>query len=614
MLWLALASLAVVLFAAVLLSAVNAGINGHHRGNFIEAFWASLVRTLDPGTMGFDNGWTFRLVSLFVTVSGIFLVSTLIGVIASGIDRKIDDLRSGRGPVAETGHTLIIGFTSMLPTIVEELVTANAREQRACIVVLSAAEKAVVVETIGSRVPDTGPTRIVCRTGDGADVDDLALVNPMAAKSVIVLADEESANDAFVIRATLALLTFDPDLVHTRIVAQCRDATSAAALRQVTGGLVTTVVSDDVIGHLAAQACRQSGITAVYRDLFDFEGSEMYFASFPELVGSTFAHAMLAFDHASALGIRSGDGTITLAPDPATVIGPDDFLIGVALDDRTFTLTGVPATLDLPEVEPAAPRGAREPEHFLVTGWSEIGPVILRELDGFAMPGSTVTVVADPRYCGPPDPQTFATLERLAVTTRALSHRDGAAITDLWAAHEPDHVLLLAYRDRLSAHEADAEVLMALLQLRHAIMLRGSGRAPTVVTELRDLRDVPLARTSGTDDYLVSDRLTALLIAQVAENPELSRVFDALLDAKTVEISLDPAPVATDGRHPATYGDLVRLGLAAGMVVIGYRVARVPDGVDEVLDGIVVNPPKHSPVRWGTGDRLITVGRRADPT
>jgi hypothetical protein len=83
--WLALATLAAILASAAVL-ALFVRIDGE-KPSFIEGFWVSLLRTLDPGTMGGDLGWGFRLVSLAVTFAGLFIVATLIGLITSGIDQ-----------------------------------------------------------------------------------------------------------------------------------------------------------------------------------------------------------------------------------------------------------------------------------------------------------------------------------------------------------------------------------------------------------------------------------------------------------------------------------------------------------------------------------------------
>ena len=62
--------------------------------SLLEGFWSSLLRSLDPGTMGSDNGWPYRVVSLSVTIGGILIVSALIGLVATGLD-QLTALRRG---------------------------------------------------------------------------------------------------------------------------------------------------------------------------------------------------------------------------------------------------------------------------------------------------------------------------------------------------------------------------------------------------------------------------------------------------------------------------------------------------------------------------------------
>src|SRR5262245_3777995 len=97
--WLFLLSLAVILVlsAIVLLAGIApAGDDGSKPG-FIQIAWMSLMRTLDAGTMGGDTGsWPFLISMLAVTFGVIFVVSTLIGILTSGIESKVDELRKGR--------------------------------------------------------------------------------------------------------------------------------------------------------------------------------------------------------------------------------------------------------------------------------------------------------------------------------------------------------------------------------------------------------------------------------------------------------------------------------------------------------------------------------------
>jgi hypothetical protein len=49
-------------------------------------------------------------------------------VVATGLDRKIENLRKGRSIVLERDHTLILGWSETIFTIVNELEIANASE------------------------------------------------------------------------------------------------------------------------------------------------------------------------------------------------------------------------------------------------------------------------------------------------------------------------------------------------------------------------------------------------------------------------------------------------------------------------------------------------------
>src|SRR5687768_12461031 len=75
--WLGVLSLGVILVATGAIIALGIAPL-QHDGEFgpVEAAWMSLMRTLDPGTMGGDRGWGFRIVMLMVTLGGVFLLST----------------------------------------------------------------------------------------------------------------------------------------------------------------------------------------------------------------------------------------------------------------------------------------------------------------------------------------------------------------------------------------------------------------------------------------------------------------------------------------------------------------------------------------------------------
>ena len=113
--------------------------------SFGKSVWDALMCTLDAGNLaGYAESTpdiVFVIMMFVATLCGLFVTSTLIGVIASGVEAKIDDLRKGTSVVQETGHTVIIGFDDNLFTLLTELIEANANQKSACIVVLGTQPK-----------------------------------------------------------------------------------------------------------------------------------------------------------------------------------------------------------------------------------------------------------------------------------------------------------------------------------------------------------------------------------------------------------------------------------------------------------------------------------------
>lgn len=312
----------------------------------------------------------------------------------------------------ETGHTLVLGWSPKLFTVLAELGVANANLPRSVVVVLAPRDKVEMEDEIRARVGDLGRTRVVCRTGDPADLGDLGIVNAAGARAVIVLRPDQEAGDAEVVRAVLGLLKGVPDPA-LRVVAEFADAQSAETISAASDGRVLTVVSTEIIALITAQVVRQAGLSSVYADLLDFDGDEIYFADAPSLIGQTFADALLAFEESAVIGLRRPDGRIALSPDPTTVLERGDRVIAISSDDDTVVVGAVAVSRG--PAPPGPPVVDAAPEHILVLGWNDLGPRVLANLDSHVAPGSTVRVVVDDRYVEPSQVEEVGGLAALRV-------------------------------------------------------------------------------------------------------------------------------------------------------------------------------------------------------
>jgi len=606
--------LSAILILAVSLLVRSTGVDPEGRG-FLQIVWASLMRTLDAGTMGGDTGnWPFLLSMFAVTLGGVFLVSILIGILTTGIEAKLDDLRKGRSFVAETGHTVILGWSPQILTILSELMVANENQGRQCIAILADKDKVEMEAEVRSRVEARGRTRVVCRTGNPFERADLAIVNPDGARSIVVLPGEAQGPDAFVIKVVLAIINNPGRRSEPyHIVAAVRDRLTLEAVHRIMGNEVQLVLAGDLIARIAAQTSRQSGLSVVYTELLDFGGDEIYVNEEPGLVGRTFGEALFLYEDSALIGLRFRDGRIQLNPPMDTRIESGDKVIAISRDDDTVRLSGLSeyaiddGAVRAPDVQESDGLRVPLPERTLILGWNGRAPTLIAELDHYVAPASELTILAQ-QVEGCPSPREMDTqsLHHLTVTSHTGDTTDRRLLDrlDIPSYH---HVLVLSYCDALDAQRADALTLLTLLHLRD--IADRHGHPFSLVSEMLDVRNRDLAEAAHADDFIVSDKLISLMLAQLAENPELEAVFQDLFDPEGSELYLKPAAQYVELGRPVNFYTVVEAARRRGEVAVGYRCsAAAHDSGDSY--GIRVNPKKSDPVTFEDEDRVIVLAEQ----
>ena len=578
---------------------ISPGTGGRKLG-FFETLWFDLMRTIDPGNVGGDEGsWPFLLSMLTVTVGGILVFSALIGVISAGIDNKLNELRKGRSFVVERGHTIILGWSTEIFSVIAELVAANESRKRACIAVLAERDKVEMEDEIRERVGKTRNSRVVCRTGAPIDIDDVEIVNPHEARSIIVLSPEGEGADSQVIKTILAL-TNNPnrrkDQYH--IVSRIREPENLGVARMVGRSEAELVPVDDFIARITAQTCRQSGLSIVYTDLLDFGGDEIYFAEEPRLAGKTFGEALTAYERCSVIGLRTQDGRIELNPPMETEISPEVAVILIAEDDSEISLS----ENAYPEIDDDKIRKLRrpeqKPERTLILGWNDRALTVIAMLDGYVPPGSEVTVVAN-ESTGVQSQ--LDELRHQTVAFRAGNTTDRRMLDGL-GVPSYDHVIVLSYSDELGHEEADSRTLVTLLHLRE--IADRSDQPFSIVSEMLDDRNRELAEITRADDFIVSDRLVSLVMSQISENKELSALFEKLFDPEGSELYLKLAGEYVEPATPLSFYTVVEAARRRGEVAVGFRT-KAEAGDPRKDYGVHLNPDKSRRITFSEDDRVI---------
>jgi len=606
--WLALGTTFLVLVTTLICMIPGIGLEGL---NLQQVFWLVLFQTLTPNSFDVTVRWQFLAIMLVVTLASLFIVSILIGSLTSGIEGKFEALRKGRSRVLENNHTVILGWSPQIFTILNELMIANENQKNAKIVILSEMDVVEMEDEVRARVKSLGSTRIIFRCGSPTDLTDLEIANPHSAKSIIILPPIDPDPDSYVIKTILAL-TNNPnrrdDYYH--IVTQIRNPKNMVIIKLLgQHDQVQAVLTSNLIAKVTSQTSRQSGLSVVYMELLNFDGDEIYFAHEPTLVGKTYGEALTAYETSSVMGMKLDGQSTLLNPPMETIIQVEDKLIALTADDDTLIPIGeLPVMIDESVIHKKNRSSLSKPENFLILGWNKCTTTIIHELDNYVPFGSSVFVVANTNASSEIS-DAEATLKRecghLAhqqVAFRAGDTTDRQILEEV-NPNDFDHVIVLSYAG-LEEQEADAKTLVTLLHLRD--MAQQDAAHFSIASEMLDLRNRELAEVAKVDDFIISTQLISMIIAQLSENNDLYSVFTDIFDPEGSEIYLRPITDYVKTGVPINFYTLVEAARRRGESAIGYRLVKEASMSDKAY-GVHTNPNKSESVVFSAEDKLIVV-------
>jgi len=602
--WLAILSFILVLLFGTIYVIFGLNMDGEANMGFFEALWQSLMRSIDPGTVAADSGWAFRLLGLLITISGIFILSALIGVLSSGLDDKLQDLRKGRSLVIENGHTLILGWSPKIIHIIEELIIANENQKKPRIVILAEKDKIEMEDELRDNIAHRKNTKIICRTGNPLNIIDLEIVNPHEAKSIIVLSPNTENPDTHVIKSVLAI-THNPKRREKKyhIVAEIKDKVNLEAAKLVGNDEALFVLTPDLTARVTAQTSRQAGLSIIYMQLLCYEGDEMYFKNEIPLTGKTYKDALFAYDNSTVLGYMNEEGNVKINPSMDTVLSDKDRILAISEDDDTILLSGLTDfKIEKENIAENVRQSSVLKEKNLVLGWNPKGRIIIKELDNYVGQGSEVHIVSEIDI---EDKKIFDL--QSVLSNQSISFEKGK-IADSYTLNKIDvtsfdNIIILSY-NHIDAQEADAKTLIALLHIRN--LAEKKNRKVNIVSEMFDQNNRELAAVTKADDFIISDNLISRMLTQLSETRELKTVFDDLFDADGSEIYLKDAVEYVKPNMPVNFYTVLESAAAKGETAMGYRVVANAHFVEDNY-GIVINPLKSEKITFSEFDKIIVL-------
>lgn len=572
------------MFLGLLMSLVKYFLLPQDNSFGIDDWWNSFTKILGVG--GGDS-WSSRLINFLYWSMSIAISGSVIGFIAKGISNITEYLKRGRSQVITENHILVLGWSNNIYSIISELLKANENVSNAKIVIFSSLKNQEMQDLLMLNLSSNEIDKIITRSGDITSPRDLNIVNPGLAKSIIVLGNNN--ND---IEVTLAVMAIYSKVVgaNKTVVVQINDKKSINYFKGLSDINIIPVFSNDIIVNVCAQAIRQRGIGTVVLDFMDFDGNEIYYYKNDSMNGKSYYEASLSFNNASLIGIYSHN-EVKLNPNKDTTIKSNDKLIFVAEDDSKIIHTGlinITSELDYVKVDRSDSKG-----NLLIIGWSKFAKEVLKTFISFEDSKKQLFLI-----CNDTDLTTDYDKEKITI----IDDNKESLKFEFIQENNITEVLILPFSDSLSDAENDTLTLIKMIELNN-LNKSSEDFKVRVIAYLLDSSKVTLASFTETEELIVSDNLSALIMAQYAENPQLLPVFNDIFDAEGASLTLVNANelISTDTIY--SYSDLVHIGLLNSLSVIGI----ISNEINDNSSGVRINISKDEKVHVYNSDKLIVI-------
>lgn len=598
-------SLVGILFVITLLVVIIAGIlsvvfDGKSSSSLLGGVWVSLMHAIDAGTLTADAGsFPFMLLMTIVTICGLFITSILIGIINTGIESKMSNLRKGKSCVLEEGHTVILGFNANVFTLLTELIEANANQKEGIVVIMDPhMEKEEMEDFIRQRIPDTKTTRIICRNGDISDFSDLQVCSPEYAKSIII----NSTDDFVTIKSILATTNLLKNSSNTDayIIGVIHNEENYEAAMIAGEGRTEVLFFEDTIARIIAHTCRQPGLSSVFTELFDYGGDEIYIEEVPQLVDKKMKDLNLYLESSTVLGIEK-NGISHLAPSGEMLVEPGDKLILLAPDDNSSVVSQMKGSVNNGHINKSLYNSPEKKQKMLILGYGPRLEKILMEEDQYMAKGSEILLAIQDEYEEQISLLPTTTFKNITVDIRICDIYNKNELKKLLSGNPESVFVPNSLMD--DAQYDDSKTLLLLLQLR--AISNQCQMKHTVTTEMRNIENQKLAQITEVKDFVVSSNITSLMVTQISQSRKLRGIFHELLTADGAEIYIRPAADYVSLDVPVTMYTASAACSHKNQVFMGYRKT---DATGNSFD-IITNPDKSETLTFNANDSFIVLAQ-----
>ncbi|HRI71907.1 MAG TPA: hypothetical protein PK156_47065, partial [Polyangium sp.] len=262
---------------------------------FLDRLWWSFrqLQSADNLVPNLRVPWPIAILSLMLTIIGVFVVSFIIGLGANIVDQVVRAER--RRPVDYHDHSLVIGPVHDAEMLVTEFVRLYERNRN----LRRWFRPAELYQWIRRRGPrpkrhalprmallgiqpdppgylyDPGMRWVVYREGDGWDPEALERVATSSAKRALILSRFDAGPDADAV-TSMALASFRAQNPHAQVFVEVMDSANRGLMQTIGGPHTFPLDMPRFLGLFLCQHLVTPGVEALYTDLMTADGSEFY--------------------------------------------------------------------------------------------------------------------------------------------------------------------------------------------------------------------------------------------------------------------------------------------------------------------------------------------------
>ena len=582
----------ILIIVSILFAVLIAGLiilfHFNEDGEVASIFWDTISTIINAWMPSFEDGSLGYLIMMsIVAIAGVLFTSVLIGIITSAIEEKIDNLKKGNSMVLEKNHIVVLGFYPGEYTLLRQLVLAAAGKPT-CVVVAEDMDREEMEEYIDENIERPKNFRIVCRTADITDPVALEKCSVETCKTVIV----SPTDDMRTIKSVLAVSALldekgAPEISVNAIISknEYRFPPSMAEANNI-----TTLQTNSILAKMIAHSCTQTGLSETFREVFDFEGNEFYLIEIDGIEGITFEELSSRVNNATPAGLFR-DGEVIINPDAKIILKDTDKVLVFSEEMDSAKLE---EAVKLEKYNNKSKMvDFEELTDTVIIGHNETLPIILHEL-----PENVSKVYLAGQKTSKEEQEELEEIaSKRKLTLEYVKGNLHSEKTLLSLAKMAKHIVVLNDHDG-DSEESDMEAIFLLLNLRD---IRNRYNLEFNITvEMQQEHNQKLVGRGDHTDFLVVSSMSSLILAQLAESPELINVFKEILSNEGNELYLKNVGLSKlEGKH--TIRDLRMIMLKHGYIFLGY--------IDEEKNSYF-NLPLDEELDLTKDDNLIVLGKK----